>query len=76
MDDLTKVTMNFRPDSIEKLQSIVEQFGRSNKTDANAYAIDLTNYLGKQMGKGEKIILRSADGKEREIVIPGLRSND
>ena len=70
MEQLTKVTMNFRPDSIVKLESIAKQFNRSNKTDANAYAIDIANFIATQLEKGEKIILKSADGKEREIVIP------
>ncbi|HEY4299832.1 MAG TPA: hypothetical protein VGM73_03085 [Candidatus Didemnitutus sp.] len=70
-DTLTKVTMNFRPDSIKKLDTIRKQFNRSNKTDANAYAIDIANFIAEQLKKGEKIVLRSHDGKEREIVFPG-----
>jgi hypothetical protein len=67
---LTKVTMNFRPDSIEKLDTIAKQFRRSNKTDANAYAIDIANFIAKQLQNGERIVLKGANGKEREIVIP------
>jgi hypothetical protein len=70
MPQLTKVTMNFRPDSLEKLGKIEKRFRRSNKTDANAFAIDVANFIAEQMEKGEKIVLRSSDGKEREIVIP------
>lgn len=67
---LTKVTMNFRSDSLDKLENIQNQFRRTNKTDANAYAIDLANYIAEQIEKGERIILKDKDGSEREIVIP------
>ncbi len=70
MDKLSKVTMNFRQDSLKKLGTIQTQFRRSNKTDANAFAIDIANYLAEQVEKGGKIILKDKDGKEREIVIP------
>lgn len=70
MSDLTKVTMNFRPDSIEKLGDIAKRFNRSNRTDANAYAIDLADYLGKRLENGEKLIVQEKDGTLRELVIP------
>ena len=68
--ETTKVTMNFRPDSIEKLGTIAQQLRRSNKTDANAYAIDITSYLATQIAEGQTIILRAKDGKEKELVLP------
>ena len=71
MENLKKVTMNFRPDSLQKLERITTQFRRANKTDANAFAIDLANFIAERAANGEKIVLKDKDGTEREIVIPG-----
>ncbi len=67
---IRKVTMNFRSDSLEKLENIGKTFKRPTATDANAYAIDLANFFAEHVAKGEKIQIVDKVGQVRELVIP------
>lgn len=70
VEGIVKVTMNFRRDSVDKLGKIQRTFRRASKTDANAYAIDLANFLADEISRGGKVRVEEPDGSIRELVIP------
>lgn len=68
-----KVTMNFRDDSLRKLDDLQRLFAAAvNRTAAVAIAIDLAAFWSRALREGQKLMLRAKNGSLREILIPGV----
>ncbi len=58
-------------EQLEKFQNIVKA---PSKSDAVRRSIEITDLLVNSIGKGERIIIESSNGKQRQVLISGLNT--
>lgn len=72
-EDKTQVVqMRFQPKTMERIQSLVELTGTTNKTQLISTSIELTEEILKSVKQGGNVYIQSKDGKKELLKIVGL----
>jgi hypothetical protein len=72
-DDKTQVVqMRLQPKTMERIQSLVDLTGTTNKTQLISSSIELTEEILKSVKQGGNVYIEGKDGKKELLKIIGL----
>jgi len=72
MTDTEVIQVRMKQNTIEQLDHMKKLVNAPSRSDAVRRAVVLGNMLINSIVSGERIIIESKDGKQRQIVIHGL----
>ena len=72
IDDAETIQVRMRKKSINQLDTIKETIGAPSRSDALRRAVEITDTLINAVKRGERILIESKNGKQRQILIVGL----
>lgn len=70
------IQVRMKEHTIEQLDKFKNRVNSPSRSDAMRRSVDITDTLISAVEKGDRIILESKNGKQRQILISGLNNND
>lgn len=67
MENFVKMSMNFHPKTVEKVDNLGELLHENNKTRVVSTSITIANEIVNLIRGGNRIIIKSEDGTEQEL---------
>ena len=69
---MTLVQVRMRQKTLEQAERLKERIGAPSRSDAIRRAIELSELITKEAKHGNKIIIETKNGKQKQILIPNI----
>lgn len=70
----TEINVQMRADTLKKMDRLKARVHTPSRSDAIRRAVEISDLLVDAVGHGDRIIIESKSGKQRQILITGLNT--
>lgn len=70
---MTVVQVRMKDSTIKQVDKLQDRVHAQSRSDAIRRAVEISDLLVDAVGEGDKVIIESKNGKQREILISGLK---
>lgn len=70
----TVIEVTMKDKTIHQLDHLTERVGAPGRSDAVRRAVEISDTLVKAIENGERVIIESKNGKQRQVLISGVNN--
>ncbi len=70
---MTVIQVRVKQNTVDKLEKLQERVHAPSRSDAVRRAVDISDVIVSAVEDGEKVIIESKNGKQRQIIISGIK---